>query len=197
MARDTQAATALPQVFGLQRNSLGEPRQLCVHRDTLALDGSGVGDTADLQLTMKMPENVVWQLWSFNAWLTGQVTTPEYILGEFDIYSTPIPGLPARQHKYTLSIQTYQQAIVVGEVPTNYIHLGGSENASGVPFNATAAGPGVTPFNSWVLGQGQSDPILFLGCGNTTNVDTDNSLIYELVWRGFYTEDLTTAALYS
>ena len=186
----------MPKLFGLERNALGEPRQLCVHRDTLSLDGSAAGNQADLQLNFRMPSNVIWQLYAFNAYITGMTVTPQYILGELQMFSTPIPGLSPRQQKYTLFLQT-GSAIVQGEVPTMYITLGGSLQGSD-PINL----PGFAsngPYRTFVQGQTNqtSEPTLFLGSGNGTNVASDTFLTYEAVWRGFYVEDLDTAALYS
>lgn len=201
MARDLQEVNAAVNLIPFDgppenvRLMGGYPFAQVVHNAALVLAGSGVGDTADMRLTLPLPGNHVYVLSGFAAYTfaTGQAT--QYDNGIFETYYSPKPA------KDTTGGGTVQQDFQVHG--SNNITIISTSNIRMWQLGMTAGTynqdySGVNSPDRLVLygnEAGGTDPVLWLSASTDTAVPTE-VLDYAITWLAFTVEQFFQSPMY-
>lgn len=201
MARDAQVATAGITAGTFAENVLLEggglgiiPFSRMVFRGAFALDGSGVGDTADCRLTLPLPSTTVWQL---DQLAISIEDTEDYTNNLLELYYAP--GTTAFGESTQLNFQLLP---FVGVSPHNigtFLNLvpgGQGRNVAGTAqaFSLGNRGPfDVISFND---SSGGADPVVWMGGGADTNL-TGGTCRFALTFLGYTFEQMRRGNLYA
>lgn len=201
MARDLQEATAAVKLIPFDgppeniRLMQGGPFAQVVHNDVLIVDGSGVGDTADLRLTLPLPGNHVYVLEAFALWGFSTNGVTQFDNGLLETYYSPLPA------KDTTGGGTVQQNFQVHG--SNNLSIISTSNARMWQLGMTAGTynqdySGVNSVDRLVLygnEAGGTDPVLWLSAGPDTAVPGE-VLDYAIVWLAFTVDQFFQSPMY-
>ena len=173
------------------------PSVRCVHRGSFAINGSGVGDTADLRITLPLPSNVVWQLDQF-AFVTED--TNEYDAGVFELYIAPsstefgdstqitypmFRGIQTDPAGLGNDYQNWQFGVAAPIRPNSGGWMNGAVNNLD-PFR-------VITFNDE---SGGADPVIWIGSVTNTDIQSGTGRLY-VSWLGYTFEQMDSAELWT
>lgn len=201
MARDLQEATAAVNLIPFDgppenvRLMGGYPFAQVVHNDVLIVDGSGVGDTADLRLTLPLPGNHVYVLNGFALWGFSTNGVTQFDNGLLETYYSPKPA------KDTTGGGTVQQNFQVHG--SNNLSLISTANQRMWQLGMTAGTynqdySGVNSVDRMVLygnEAGGTDPVLWLSAGPDTAVPGE-VLDYAITWLAFTVDQFFQSPIY-
>lgn len=205
MAQITQLETATPILQGLEnRSGPNDPVMLLTHAGTIALDGAGVGDSADIQLTLPLPANMVWGLQACFGGLENVVDNKfvhdEWTNGQFRFNFVPFDQQVATRFDYPVLIEDENDPSMIPGGP-EFAHLvfgafednlGSSDWAIGMPWMSMPH-----RFMTQGLPNGGTNALLWLSTGSITNIDTNTSLRFAFVWNGYSVDDRFQSVLHT
>lgn len=206
MARDAQTATAgasagtrldfLPLLNPPEfRRAGNSPMALLTHRGNLTLDGSGAGDTADLNLALPLPIDFVWQL---NSWAAVINTTADYDRGFFELPINQPGSAQGAATTMNFAVNFSDQInILAGTTVAKMILCFGTGNIS-PGANPTVPMDKVSPFPwlSYNLPSNPADAALLISGGAGTDLDA-GALVFAFQWIGYTLEQGRSHALYT
>ena len=194
MADDQQLATANLEILPFntldseERRDTAIPHARTIHRGQLQLDGSGVGDTANLRLTLPLESRDIYMLnnmFLYHAASSGSLQST-YIIGWLELYLLDRPsdqfGQSTQMH---IGLeQSDEYAIPQGEVKywgPGFKQLTG--NMARNPYQESIGDIGRIQYMGTELGG--TSPVLGLDSGSNTNVNTDTTLFYWFEWLAY------------
>ena len=211
MARDAQTITigdttqsgndTKVDIVPLERNAASPiaPFQLVSMRGSFTLDGSGVGDTADCRISMPLPGNNVYQLYSLSFSVVG--TDPkQYDQGLLEIYYAPKPGEFGQTTQLNFGLspganmaisQVAGSVVVPWGVGAVQLDQSGTQATNGSfdiqqPFKLIFGGSAA----------GGTNPVIWIGGGGQTNLDSATCYI-GVNFLGYTLEQWGHAGLYT
>lgn len=201
MPRDAQTATAgvtagtEARYIQLEGGGIAQfPASRMVFHGSFGLDGSGVGDTADCQLTLPLPDGVVWQL---DQWAVTIATSEDYNEGIFQQTFKPYSGsgISTTIDHPIIRCRSNNPSQVAGALVCGYA-LGG-QVVSSLGVNLNALSDGFDPFRVISYNNADvADPVVWLSSGTGTQA-TAGTLMFYITYLGYTFEQMEMAWLHS
>lgn len=164
-----------------------------VHRGALALDGTTGTDTASLEVSLPLPENVVWQLRTFFCSIAGD--NGEYSRGVFEYqYAPTIQKVAPTRLDFPMFAGSV--LLATGAAVTNWV-LGTADDpvaATGAWVNSQPEPQSPFPLLCYAP-VGSTAPLLTWR-SVTAPTDTTATLSFNLTWLGYTYEQMVDARLH-